>query len=506
MRKIKEVLRLKWACDQSERRIAKSCAISRSAIAETLRRARNAGLSWPIPDGMDDGKLEQLLFPPAIRMPSDQRPVPEMATVHQELKRKGVTLFLLWQEHKEQHPEGYQYSRFCDLYREWQGKLSVSMRQTHRAGEKLFVDYAGPTLPIVDPGTGEIREAQVFVAVLGASNYTYTEATWTQSLPDWIGSHVRAFRYFGGVPEIVVPDNLKSGITRPCRYDPDLNPSYADLARHYSVAIIPARVRKPKDKAKVEGGVLLVERWIMAVLRHRTFFSLDEANAAINALLTKLNERPFRKLPGCRREAFEQLDKPALSPLPATPYEYAEWKHARVGIDYHVEVDGHYYSVPYQLIKQQLDVRVTQSGIECFHRSKRVAVHALSYQKGRHTTVHGHMPAAHQAHAEWTPERLIRWSRSIGESTASMAQRIMDSRSHPQQGFRACLGLMRMGKEYGDERLESACRRALMTGATSYKSIKSILETGLDQRPLPEPQAASVSIAHDNIRGSNYFH
>ena len=506
MRKIKEVLRLKWACGQNDVRISKSCRIARSTVADYVRRARQAGLSWPLPGDMDDGSLERLLFPPAVLLPADQRPVPDMAAIHQELKRKYVTLFLLWQEYKEANPQGYQYSRFCDLYREWQGKLAVSMRQTHVAGEKAFVDYAGPTLPIVDAATGEIRESQVFVAVLGASSYSYAEATWTQALPDWIGSHVRAFRFFGGVPEIVVPDNLKSGVTKPCRYEPELNPSYADMARHYGVAIIPARVRKPKDKAKAEGGVQLVERWIMAALRHRTFFTLAEANTAIGELLTRLNERPFKKLPGCRLSQFEELDKPALSPLPATPYEYAEWKKARVGIDYHVEVDGHCYSVPYQLIKQQLDVRITQSGIECFHKSLRVAAHIRSHRKRGHTTVHGHMPKAHQAHAEWTPERLIRWSRSIGESTAEAAARIMASRAHPQQGFRSCLGLMRLGKAHGDERLEAACRRAILTGATSYRSIKSILDTGLDRRPLPETDITPVSIAHDNIRGAHAYH
>jgi transposase len=323
MRKIKEILRMKWSCGISERRIATSCRISRSTVADCIGRAQAAGLSWPLPENMNDTRLETLLYPPPAPS-SIQRPMPDWPQVHQEMKRKGVTLFLLWQEYKAQSPDGFQYSRFSELYRIWRGRLTVSMRQTHLAGEKLFVDYAGHTIPIVDRTTGEAHPAQVFVAVLGASSYTFAEATMTQGLADWTGSHVRAFEFMGGVPEVVVPDNLKSGVTKPCRYDPEINPSYAELARHYGVAVIPARVRKPKDKAKAEGGVLLVERWIMAVLRNRTFFSLSEANAAIKELLTKLNERPFKKLPGCRRSQFDELDKPALKPLPDRAYEYAQ--------------------------------------------------------------------------------------------------------------------------------------------------------------------------------------
>jgi len=504
MRKIKEVLRMKWSCGISERRIATSCRISRSTVADCIQRARAAGLSWPLPKGMNDARLEALLYP--LPSPSScQRPMPDWPQIHQEMKRKSVTLVLLWQEYKAQSPDGFQYSRFSELYRKWRGKLNVSMRQTHVAGEKMFVDYAGPTIPIVDRATGEVNQAQVFVAVLGASSYTYAEVTMTQGLPDWTSSHVRAFEFFGGVSEIVVPDNLKSGVTKPCRYDPDINPSYADLARHYGVAVIPARVRKPKDKARAEGGVLLVERWIMAALRKRTFFSLSEANAAIKELLTKLNERPFKKLPGCRRSQFDELDKPALKPLPETAYEYAQWKLVRVGIDYHVEIEGHYYSVPYQLIKQQLDARITRSTVECFHKGKRVAAHVRSDGRG-HSTVAEHMPKAHKSYAQWTPERIIRWGRSIGEQTAIAANIIISGRRHPQQGFRACMGLMSMGKKYSNNRLEAACKRAITTNCVTYKSIKSILSTGLDQQPLPETQASQEIPEHDNIRGSGYFH
>ncbi len=505
MRKSKEILRLKWDVGVSDAAASRSCHIARSTVADCIRRARAAGLSWPLPEGMDDAHLERLLYPPAAPS-SVQRSLPEYSYIHQELKRKSVTLFLLWQEYKIQHPDGFQYSHYCDRYRAFTGKLSVSMRQTHFAGEKLFVDYAGPTIPIVDCTSGEERPAQVFVAVLGASNYTFAEATMTQGLADWIGSHVRAFEFFDGVPEIVVPDNLKSGVTKPCRYDPDINPSYADLASHYNVAVIPARVRKPKDKAKAEGGVLLVERWIMAALRNRTFFSLAEANAAIAELLIKLNNRPFRKLPGCRRSQFEELDKPVLKPLPKMPYEYAEWKLTRAGVDYHVDVDRHYYSVPYQLQKEQLDVRITRRIVECFHKGKRVASHVRSDVKGGHTTVIAHMPTAHRDYAQWTPERFIKWGRSIGEKTAISANIIMSKKRHPQQGFRACMGLMNMGKQYSNERLEAACNRAIVTNCVSYKSIKSILSTGLDKQALPEMQTSQETPEHDNIRGPKYFH
>jgi len=476
MRKVKEVLRLKWDKGLSNRQIARICGIGRPTVKEYLRRAADAGLIWPLPSGLDETVLERQLFPPPPVLPAHARGVPQWSVVHQELRsKKSVTLFLLWQEYWETHPEGYQYSWFCEHYRAWRGKLDVVMRQDHRAGEKLFVDYADQMVPVVDRTNGEIREAQIFIAVLGASNYTYAEATWTQGLPDWIGSHRRAFTYFGGVPELVVPDNLRAGVSKAHRYEPDTNPTYQDMASHYGVAVLPTRVRRPRDKAKVEAGVLVVERWILAALRHRTFFSLAELNAAIGELLEKLNARPFKKLPGCRRAQFEALDKPALQPLPAAPYVYAEWKKARVHIDYHVAMDGHYYSVPHALIKKQLDVRITRNTLECFYRGKRVASHRRSYQKGRHTTVSAHMPESHRQAGHWSPERLASWAAKTGPATEKLIHTILASRKHPQQAYRACLGILRLGKAYSDARLEAACRRALILGSHSYKSIGSIL-------------------------------
>jgi transposase len=435
MRKIREVLRLRWEQGLGHRVIGQSCLLAPSTVGEYLHRATMAGLSWPLRDDLDDEELERLLFSGSSCGSLCRRPEPDWRSVHKELHSKGVTLSLVWQEYKAVYPEGYQYSQFCERYRRWSETLEVCLRQQHKAGEKLFVDYAGQTMPVTDPSSGEVREAQIFVSVLGASNYTYTEATWTQGLPDWIASHIRAWEFLDGVAEMVVPDNLRSGVTSASWYEPDINPTYHDLACHYSTAVVPARVRKPRDKAKVESGVQGVERWILAPLRHRTFFSLAELNQAIWERLTAYNERPFQKLPGSRRSVFETLDKPALAPLPAERYEYAEWKKARVNIDYHVAVDGHYYSVPYQLARQEVEVRISALVIECFHKGKRIASHVRSFAKGRHTTVNEHMPQAHRDYVEWTPERLVRWARKSGGATSAVVEFILSTRVHPQQGF-----------------------------------------------------------------------
>jgi transposase len=507
MRQVKEVLRLKWACGLSDRQIAHSLRISRPTVADYVRRAKDAGLSWPLSADLGDDGLERRLFARTVKKPPAQRPMPDWSRVHRELKRKGVTLVLLWQEYKAATPDGLQYSQFCEAYRMWATRLDLVMRQRHRAGETLFVDYAGQTMPVVDPHTGEIRDASIFIAVLGASNYTYAEATWSQSLPDWIGSHVRAFEALGGVPQVLVPDNLKAAVTRPHRYEPALNRTYLDMAQHYGVAIVPARAGRPRDKAKVEVGVQVVERWILARLRDHTFFTLGALNTAIKDLRTALNQRPFKKLPGSRLSLFASLDRPALRPLPDRPYQYAEWKLVRVNIDYHVEVAGHYYSVPYALVKHQLEARISDHTVELFHQGKRVASHQRSPHKGRHTTVVAHMPKPHQHYAEWTPTRLMRWAEKTGDACARVVETLLASRPHPQHGFRSCLGIMRLGKRYGAERLEAACRRAMAIGACSYKSIESILKHDLDRQPLPkQPETATPVVHHVNVRGPNYYH
>lgn len=506
MRKIREILRLKYYCNCSIREISQSCGMGRGTVGDYLHRAKVAGLSWPLPDELSDTSLEHRLFPSTASRATLTRFIPDFQEVHKELQsRKNVTLNLLWQEYKEQHPEGYQYSWFCHSYRDWATHLDVVMRHEHRAGEKLFVDYTGQTVAIVDSETGEICQAQIFVAVLGASNYTYAEATLSQKIEDWIGSHVRAFSYINGVPEAVVPDNLKSGVTKACRYEPDINPTYNDLARHYQTVILPARVRKPRDKAKAEAGVLLVERWILAKLRKHTFFSLVDLNQEIKKLLQVLNSRSFKKLPGSRQSWFEKIDRPALKPLPAFPYELAYWKKATVHLDYHVEVEGYYYSVPHILVKKKLDIRYTKNTVECFYSNKRVASHLRNAPPGRHVTIKEHMPLNHQKYLEWTPERFKRWAAKIGPETAILTELLLLKRTHPQQAYRTLLGILRLGKSYGDSRLEAACKRALHINALSYRSIESILKNGLDQKQLPETYSKKEPVKHKNIRGAGYY-
>ena len=506
MRKVEEVLRLKYSAGLSPRQIAKAVGIGRTTVSEYLARAEAAGIAWPLPEGMDAGALERCLFKAPGQAAKHANAQPDFTTVHRELRRKGVTLFLLWQEYRERYPAGYSYSRFCERYGAWKGHLDVVMRQCHRAGEKLFVDYAGQAAEVVDRSTGEIRQAQIFVAVLGASSYTYAEATWTQGLCDWIGSHVRALAFLQGVPEIVVPDNLKSAVSKANRYEPDLNPTYQDFASHYGLAVIPARVRKPRDKAKAEGGVLLVERWILARLRHQQFFSLAALNAAIAEWLKVLNARPFKKLAGSRLSHFEAIDRPALRPLPARPYEFAEWRKARVAPNIHIEAEGHYYSVPHTLVKRQLDVRLCATTVEVFHQGRRVAAHVRSFRRGGYSTVKEHMPEAHRRYLDWTPERLLRWGQKIGAATGAVIETILAARRHPQQAFNACFGVLRLANGFGEQRLEAACVRALSIGTVSYKSIASILEKGLDRRPLPEPEQQTLPLEHANLRGSDYYH
>lgn len=507
MRKLLLVLRLYFAAHMSIRAIARAVEASPSTIGDYVRRAQLAGLTWPLPEGMSERALEAQLFPPA--QPSHvARPLPEWPQVHAELRRKGVTLALLWQEYKTEQPEGLQYSQFCERYRTWAKQLDSVMRQSHRAGEKLFVDYAGHTAAVVDRTTGEVRAAQVFVAVLGASSYTYAEATWTQSLADWIASHVRALTFFGGVPEIVVPDNLRAAVIQAHRYEPDLNPTYQDWAAHYGLAIVPARVRKPRDKAKAEVGVQIVERWILAVLRNRVFFSLAELNDAIARLLEHLNARPFRKLPGSRRSAFEALDQPALQPLPHTPYAFAQWKKVRVHLDYHVELERHYYSVPYALKGKELFVRYTANTVECLFRGERVASHVRSYQHGRHTTLAEHLPDSHRQAGQWSPQRFRQWAEKSGPGTAALIEHVLAARRHPEQSYRTCLGVLRLGKSYGDERLEAACRHALTLGTYSVRSLESILKHRLDEQAshTETAHARALPADHDNLRGAEYFH
>jgi transposase len=503
MRNIREILRLHFESGLSRRQIARSCNIAHSTVVAYLQRAAQVQIRWPLPEEMDDTALERLLAgssPPS----TPRRPRPDTAYLLQEMRKKHVTLALLWQEYREAHPDGYGYTQFCHCYHEARRQLDVTLRQEHRAGEKLFTDFAGDTLPIHDPHTGQTYPAYLFVAVLGASSYTFARAVLSMNLPNWIELHVQALEFLGGVPEILVPDNTSCAVLRPDRYEPDLNPAFAQMAAHYGTAIIPARVRKPRDKAKVEAGVLLAERWILAALRHHSFFALAELNDAIGPLLPKLNARPFHRLPTCRAALFERLDRPALKPLPEQHYSYQEWKKAKVAPDYHVLVCEHFYSVPYQLVGQEVEACVSAGTVEILYRHRRVASHVRSFAKGGFTTDPAHRPKSHQAHLEWTPTRIIAWAGSVGPQTAALVAHILASRPHPEMGFRSCLGIIRLGKEYPAERLEAAAARALRANVTTYRSLKSILDHGLDR--MPEGAAeSSPPIEHANLRGREYY-
>ena len=505
MRQIRETLRLHLQAGLSYSEVGRTLKISKSVAGKYVSLARAAGVDWAMVQTLTDDELDARLYLPALPRSSHQL-APDFALVHQELKRAGVTLQLLWEEYAKDNPLAYKYTSFCVKYREWAMGLKRSMRQTHVAGEKLFIDYAGQTVAIIDAATGEITRAQIFVATLGASNYTYACATARQTTADWIGAQVQALEFFGGVPRLIVPDQTRSLVKNPERYDPQPNRLYDEFAAHYGCALLPARPAHPRDKPKVENAVLVVERWILARLRNRRFFSLIELNQAIALLLVDLNQRAFKKLPGCRRSAFDLLDAPALQPLPATRFEFFKWKSAKVNIDYHVEFDGHYYSVPHALVRTTVELRVTANLVECFSSNQRVACHPLSHQRGRHTTTPKHMPASHRAHLEWTPQKLIDWGLRIGVSTAAVVTWQLEHRPHPEQGYRACLGMQRLAREYTPARLEAACTRALAIRSPNLKSVTSILKRGLDrQHSLPTITSSALPV-HENIRGPDYFH
>ena len=506
MRTILDVLRLRLDAGLSERKTARSLGVPRTTVQDYCVRFRASGLAWPLVPEVDAAALERALFPRDADPPAARRPLPDWAAVAREKKRKGVTLYLLWQEYRSVERDGYGYTQFAEHYRRWRATIDPVLRQEYRAGERAFVDYAGLTVDVVDPTTGEVCTAQIFVAALGASNYTYAEATWTQQLPDWIASHVRMVEYFGGVTALVIPDNLRTGVTSASYYEPEINATYADWAAHYGTAILPTRVVRPRDKAKVETAVQIVEREILAPMRLHTFTSLAELNQAIRERLERLNHRPFQKLQGTRRTLFEATDRDALLPLPAERYEYAEWRTAKVNIDYHIAVEKHFYSVPYRLVRATVTVRTTAAMLEVLHRGKRVAAHIRRHTLGCYSTDPAHRPKSHQQHLEWTPSRLVRWGETIGPATGAVVAHILDSKPHPEQGYRACLGLLSLGKRYGTARLEAAATRAHGSGAMSYRSIRSMLTQGLDRAP-PESVAVETRLptTHHNVRGATYY-
>lgn len=505
MSKIRQALQLLADSGLSARQVAAALGISKSTVSDIAMYARDAGVDWALARTLSDDELQARLYPPP-RPRSSTRHEPDYAALHQELKRPGVTLQLLWEEYRAGVGEAaYRYSAFCAKYRAWAKSLKRSMRQIHPGGERLFVDYAGQTVPVVDAGTGEIRRAQVFVAVLGASNYTYACATWQQTAADWVGAIIATLSFIGGSPRLLVPDQPRALIANPDAYEPVTARLMQELGEHYGVAVLPARPGRPQDKAKVEVGVQVVERWILARMRHRRFFSLVELNRAIAQLLIDLNQRPFKNLPGCRAGAFAALDAPALKPLPDQPMVIAQFKPARVSIDYHVAFEGHYYSVPHQHVGAAVELRVTASTLEVLLRRQRIAAHARNAKVGGFTTVAEHMPASHRAHRQWTPAKLIGWGERIGAATAGVVRWQMEHRVHPEQGYRACLGLMRLAREYGDERLEAACARAQSIRAPHYRSVKSILASGLDRQQTSLLADTPPMPSHDNVRGPGYY-
>ena len=509
MRQIRQTLHLHYQAGLSYAQVGRALGVPKSTIGKIVSLARAANVDWALAQTLNDDELEVRLYRPPVARASD-RLEPDFALIHQELKHSGVTLMLLWEEYQRglaaAGEPAYKYTSFCVKYRAWAARLKRSMRQTHIAGERAFVDYAGQTVPIIDASTGAISNAQVFVAVLGASNYTYACATASQNAADWIGAIIEALEFFGGVPRLIVPDQTRALIARPDRYEPTAGRLVEELCSHYAVAVLPARPAHPRDKPKVEAGVQVVERWILARLRHRTFFSLAEVNAAIAELLPVLNQRPFKKLPGCRASAFAELDQPVLRPLPAMRMTIARFKWARVNIDYHVELDGHYYSVPHRLVGTRVELRITQRTVEAYVGQQRVACHPYSRRRGGHSTHPEHMPASHRAHREWSPQRLIAWGERIGTACAQVVCWQMQHRPHPEQGYRACLGLQRLARQYGDQRLEAACARALALASPTYRSIASILNSGLDRHPLPSASPPSPMPEHDNVRGPTYYH
>jgi transposase len=485
-------------------------AIAPSTFREMMRRFEASGLTWPLPLDLKDSELEDRLYGETrTKQGFRRRAEPDWAALNRELKKKHVTLQILWDEYIEAHPDGYRYSRFCDLYRSWEARLPVTMRQTHLGGDKLFVDYAGDTVPvIIDRRSGKTQPAHIFVAVMGASSLTFAYATWSEALPDWVDAHVQAFGYFGGAPRLLVPDNPKVAIVKACLYEPQVNRTYGELAAHYDTAVLPARPRRPRDKAKVEAAVRIAERWLLGKLRHRKFYSLAEVNAAIGELLVWLNNQQIRRYQRrTRRQLFEEIDAPRLKPLPGEPYALAEWRIAKVGIDYHVDGGDHFYSVPYRYARQHVEVRLTARAVEIFLGGERIAAHLRGSGDGKHTTIDDHMPSSHRRYRDWTIERILGEARACGPSVALLCQVILEHRPHPEQGYRSTMGIVRLAKVFGAARLEAACERALLVNARSYGAVKSILDNRLDGQPVRRRKGdAGTAVAHPNIRGSTYYH
>jgi transposase len=503
MRKIREALRLRYEHGASQHEISRSLGIAQSTAGEILRRGEAASLAWPLPNSLSDEDLDRLLYPPALSSAEASRPLPDWKRIDRELARKGVTLVLLWFEYKAEHPDGYGYSRFADLYRAWKGRTDLRMLQRHKAGEKVFVDFAGLTMQVTDSETRQVRDVPIFVSAMGASQRIFADAYESQTSESWLKGLEDGFVFYGALPLVVVPDNPKPCVTAPDRYEPVLNPAFSDFARFYELAVIPARVRKPRDKAKVENAVQQVERWVLAPLRNQMFFSLKELRQAVAAKVQELDVRVMKGQGISRRELFDQVDRPAMRDLPEGRYRYATWKKAKVAPDYHVEFEGHRYSVPSDLVGRPVELRISSDTLEVFQGTKRVYTHPRSLARRGFTTEPAHMPSHHRQYAEWTPERIERWALSVGPQTSEFVGRILRLKVHPEQAFKSCMGVISLAKTYGKDRLEAACQRALDYRAYSYRNVKTILEKGLDAQAAPEPP--TVAVMHANVRGAEYY-
>ncbi|NJM68326.1 MAG: IS21 family transposase [Acaryochloris sp. RU_4_1] len=503
MNKFREILRL-HELGHNKSEIARSCLIARSTVRDYLQRAQHQSLRHDQLPQLSDSEIEHLLGKGQRSSSAEQLTI-NFEYIHRELQRKGVTLGLLWIEGKERGDWQYSYSGLCRRYRQWKSRHNLSMRQVYRGGDKLFVDFCGLSLPITNPKTGEVSKAEIFVACLGASNYTYVEATPSQTLENWIGAHQRALAFFGGVPSAIIPDNLKSGVTDPCRYEPEINRSYQDFAEHYNVIILPARPKAPRDKAKVENAVQQVERQILAPLRHETFTSFTKLNQALNQGLEKLNQRTMRDYGLSRRALFEQLDQPELKPLPPQAFEYADWKNAKVNLDYHIEFKRHYYSVPYEYVRKNVTVKITESLVQIFHDHQRIACHERSRVPFRHSTQEGHMPPEHWAYKTQSRQKLVAWAEQVGPATKKQVEAIFEKKAYDEQAFRTLRGIQRLNTVHGSQRLEAACKRANALCMVGQRYLKSMLANKLESDPLPDEIPNVVPIHHANLRGSDYY-
>jgi transposase len=513
--KYREILRLS-SMGLSQRSIASSCQCSRNTASEVLTRANRKELTWPLPEDLTDEDLSLLLFPEKAQSSPQSRKIPDCEQIHRELAKSGVTLSLLWSEYCEvcrlNQEIPLQYTQFCNYYRKYAATTKATMHIQRKPGEQMEVDWAGQTAAIVDADTGEILPVYVFVAALPSSQYAYVEGFLSQNQECWIAAHLHAFAYFGGVPKILVPDNLKTGVEKSSWYSPVINKTYHEMAEHYGTAVIPARVRKPKDKPSVEGAVGIISTWIIAALRNQKFFSLADLNQAISEKLAGFNRKPFQKRPGSRLSTFLDEEKHTLQPLPVSAYELATWKIATVQFNYHISIEKMNYSVPYEYIKHKVDVRITKGVIEVFFNQQRICSHPrLSGRPGQYHTIQAHMPEKHKQYVQWNTERFLSWAQSVGPHTTTAIQAILASHRVEQQGYKACMGVLKLADKYSLVRLEAACARALSyTPNPSYKNISTILKTGLDTIPAPSQATLDQSVErlenkHSFTRGASYY-